>query len=57
MFQENTDRTIFIPKVSYLAEQLVEKAHILTIHGQVPLTMAKVRVRDPKFTTASEENN
>ena len=34
---------IFIPKESVLTEKLVEEAHILTIHGEVTLLMAKIR--------------
>ena len=34
---------IFIPKESILAKKLVDEAHILTIHGGVRLTMAKIR--------------
>ena len=34
---------IYVPRESILAEKLVEEAHIQTIHGEVTLTMAKVR--------------
>ena len=37
------EHPIFIPVESGLVETLAEKAHILTIHGGVTLTMAKIR--------------
>ena len=37
------EHLIFISKESVLAEKLVEEAHIVTIHGEVTLTMAKIR--------------
>ena len=50
------EHPIFIPKELVLAEKLVEEAHILTIHGGVTSTLAKVRVL-LKFTAGSEQNN
>ena len=38
------EHAIFIPKEQYLAEKLVEKAHVLTVHEGVTLTIAKIRL-------------
>ena len=34
---------IYLPSNSTFTEKLVEQAHIQTIHGEVGLTMAKIR--------------
>ena len=37
------DYPVFIPSKSVLAEKLVEEAHSQTMHGEVTLTMARIR--------------
>ena len=41
--RKQRDYPVFIQSKSVLAEKLVEEAHLQTIHGEVTLTMAKIR--------------